>query len=168
MKYSVSKLLLWLVHTHFPIQDQYTYKSRENKQQKQLRYRIFHLEDTECEWMNEAKKMRKMLFPVMKHSSVQNVFKLFIMFHYFQSVTVCYSINQYLLSNIQITMKLKGYQNRLTKVQAITRVKIVLGVEWFQTESRGFVLYECNETLVVGICKMEELFSVFFSLIYLL
>ena len=31
----------------FPIQDQYTYTSRENKQQKQLWYRIFHLEDTE-------------------------------------------------------------------------------------------------------------------------
>ena len=29
------------------------------------------------------------------------------------------------------------------------------------TEIRGFVLYECNETLVINICKMEELFSKF-------
>ena len=70
VKYSVSKLLLWLVHMQFAIEDQYTYKSREKKQQKQLSYRIFHLEDTECEWMNEATKMWKMLFPVTKHSSV--------------------------------------------------------------------------------------------------
>ena len=33
----------------FLIQNQYIHMSRENKQQKQLWYRIFHLEDTECE-----------------------------------------------------------------------------------------------------------------------
>ena len=36
VKYSVSNLLLWLVPVQFPIQDQYTYMSRENNQQKQL------------------------------------------------------------------------------------------------------------------------------------
>ena len=36
VKYSVSKLLLWLAHMQFPIQDQYICTSRENKQQKQL------------------------------------------------------------------------------------------------------------------------------------
>ena len=35
-KYSVSKLLLWLVGIQLPIQDQYIHTSRENKQQKQL------------------------------------------------------------------------------------------------------------------------------------
>ena len=35
------------------------------------------------------------------------------------------------------------------------------GVERLKTEISGFVLYECNETLVMDICKMEELFSMF-------
>ena len=56
VKYSVSKLLLWLVCMQFPIEDQYTYMSRENKQQKHLWYRIFHLEDTECEWSHQNVK----------------------------------------------------------------------------------------------------------------
>ena len=76
--------------------------------------------------MNEAMKMGKMLFPVTKHSSVQNVFKLFIIFHYFHSITVCYGMNKCLLRNIQ---NLKEYQNSLTKAQALRCVKIVLGVE---------------------------------------
>ena len=39
--------------------------------------------------------------------------------------------------------------------------KIVLVVELSKTEIRGFVLYECNETLIIDICKMEELFLMF-------
>ena len=65
-------------------------------------------------------------------------------------------------------MKLKEYENSLTKVQALTCVKIVLGVEWFQKEIRIFVLHEYNETCVMDICQMEEFFSMFFFLIYLL
>ena len=34
-------------------------------------------------------------------------------------------------------------------------------VELFKTEIKYFVLYECNETLVTDICKMEELCSMF-------
>ena len=66
-----------------------------------------------------------------------------------------------LLWNVQILKKVKQYQNSLTKVQALRYVKIILGVKWFKTEIRGFVLYECNEALVMDICKMEELFSMF-------
>ena len=70
--------------------------------------------------------------------------------------------------NVQILMKLKEYENSLTKVQELTCVKIVLGVELFQKEIRGFVLYEHNETLLKDSCQMEELFSMFFFLICLL
>ena len=43
VEYSVWKLLLWLVHMQFPIQNQYIHTSRESKQQKQLWNRTFHL-----------------------------------------------------------------------------------------------------------------------------
>ena len=39
--------------------------------------------------------------------------------------------------------------------------KNCFGVERFKTEISGFVLHEHNETLVIDICKMEELFSMF-------
>ena len=82
-------------------------------------------------WMNEVMKMWKM-FPVMKHSSVQNVFKLFITFHYFQSTTVCYSINKCLLWNVQILLTLKESENSLTKFQALRCGNIVLGWSAFR------------------------------------
>ena len=108
------------------------------------------------------KNLKRLFFPVMKHSSVQNVFKLFITFQYFQIILVCDSINKCLLWNVQILMKLKEYQNSLTKVQAC--VKIVLDVKCFQNEIWVFVLHECSETLVTDICKMKDLSSMcFFS-----
>ena len=36
IEFSVCMLLLWLVSMQFPIQNQYIYTNRENKQQKQV------------------------------------------------------------------------------------------------------------------------------------
>ena len=66
------------------------------------------------------KSLKRLLFAVMKHSSVQNVFRLFITFNYFQSIMVPDGINKCFLRNLQILMKLKDYENSLTKVQALT------------------------------------------------
>ena len=115
--------------------------------------------------MNKAMKIWNMLFSVMKYSSVQHVFKLFITFHYFQSIMVFYSMNKCLLWNLQFLLKPKESENSLTKVQALRCVKIVLGVECFKTEIRGFVLYECNETLDTDILQNGRTFV---FLIYLL
>ena len=61
-------------------------------------------------------------------------------------------MNKCLLWNVQILLKLKESENSLTKVEALRCVKIVLEVKWFKTEIMGFVLFECNETLVTDIC----------------
>ena len=167
VKYSVLKLLLWLVCVQFPIQNQYIHMSKENKQQKQLWHWIFHLEGTECEWMNEATEMWKMLFLVTKHSSVENVFKLFITLHYFQSITVSYNMNKCLLWNVQILRKLKESENSLTKVQALRCVKIVLGCTKLR-QKLGVLSCMNIIKLLKNICKMKELFSIFLFLIYLL
>ena len=64
-------------------------------------------------------------------------------------------------------MKLKEYDKSFNKVQVLTCVKIVLGVESFQEEIRIFMLHECNENIVKDIFKLEELFGLFFLFICL-
>ena len=59
-------------------------------------------------WMNEAMKMWKMLFQVMKYFSVQNVFKLFITFQYFHRIIVCYSMNKCLFVKCTDPEETKG------------------------------------------------------------
>ena len=93
-------------------------------------------------WMNEWS--HKNVKDVVSCHETFQCSKCVQAFHFFSLLSQHYGMNKCLLWNVQILKKLKDYQNSLTKVQALTCVKIVLGVEWFQKEIRVFVLYECN------------------------
>ena len=113
-------------------------------------------------WMNEATKMWKILFPVMKHSSVQIMFKLFISFYYFHSITMYYSMNKCCLWNVQILKKLKEYQNSLTKVQALVCVKILL---WFSDFKQKLGVLSCMKVMkpqLQTFAKWKNVFQCFF------
>ena len=75
---------------------------------------------------------------------------------------VCYSMNKCVLRNVQILIKLKEHKNSFNKVQAQKCAKIVLWVGCFQEEIRVFILYKCNEEVVMDIFKIEDLFGMFY------
>ena len=99
----------------------------------------------------------------MKHSSAWNVFKLFMTFNYFHSITVCYGMNKCLLWNVQTLKKLKKYQNSLTKIQVLRCVKIVLGVQWFKAEIFSLSCMGIMKPLWWTFAKWKNFFQCFFS-----
>ena len=112
----------------------------------------------------KPQKWENVLCPVMKYSSVQNVFKLLITFHYIHSIKIWTNV----FCEMYRSQEAKGISKQFDKSPGIKMCKNSLRVEWFKTEILGFVLYEYNETLVMDIYKMEELSQCFVFLIYLL
>ena len=89
-------------------------------------------------WMKEAMKMCKMLFPVTKHCSAQDLFSSFSLLNVMKPVWQYVAVWTNALWNVQILMKPKEYNNSFNKAQALTCVKLFSGWSDFR-KKLGFL-----------------------------